>query len=244
MKLKILPLNELAGFAADLLEEQLAVKPDSVLGLATGSTPVHFYEECVRRVKERPERFNLDRVRTFNLDEYVGLSGDHPQSYHYFMEQHLFRAVGLGSDRAFVPDGTADDPHVECERYEALIEQSGWVDWQLLGIGHNGHIGFNEPGTALQARTHVAKLTDLTREANARFFASVDEVPSHAITMGIGTILKAKRIVLMAIGSAKAEMIHKALTGPVTPEVPASFLQLHRDLVVVLDEDAGRLFQS
>lgn len=244
MNINIMPFGEIAAFTANLLEEQLLQKPDSVLGLATGSTPVPFYAECVRRVQEQSTRFSLEKVRSFNLDEYVGLSGDHPQSYRFFMEQHLFQAVGMSGDRAFVPNGTAADPHEECKRYDAMIERSGWIDWQLLGIGHNGHIAFNEPGTALQAGTHVIELTQETREANARFFDSIDDVPTHAITMGMGTIMKAKRIVLLATGADKAAIVSKALTGPITTEIPASFLQLHRDLVVVLDEDAGRLLKQ
>src|SRR5690606_8136471 len=152
-----MPFNEIAAFMADLLGEQLAVKPDSVLGLATGSTPVPFYAECVRRVKEQSQPFSFEGVRSFNLDEYVGLPGDHPQSYRYFMEQHLFQAVGLSGDRALVPSGTAADPHEECKRYDAMIEHIGWIDWQLLGIGHNGHIAFNEPSSALSAGTHVVE---------------------------------------------------------------------------------------
>lgn len=229
--------GNLAVRTADLLEEQLRFKKNSVIGLATGSTPIPFYRECVARVKEG--RISFQDARTFNLDEYTGLSPSHPQSYRAFMDAHLFDHIDIRPDRIGIPCGHARDLKRECERYDRELELAGGIDWQLIGIGRNGHIGFNEPGAELSANTHVVKLTESTREANARFFENPEEVPSAAITMGMGSILKAKRIVLIATGRDKAEAIEEALTGPITTLVPASFLQLHPDVVCLLDEQAS-----
>ncbi len=223
--------------AAGIFAAQVTLKPESVLGLATGSTPVGMYEALIRLAKE--ENIDFSRVTTFNLDEYRGLPGSHPQSYRYFMDHRLFIPLGLDRARTFIPDGTADDPGAEALRYEAAIQAAGGVDFQLLGIGGNGHIGFNEPCGHFPVRTHLVQLTGSTISANSRFFASPDEVPREAVTMGIGTILKARRVLLLASGTGKAEILWRALYGPVTPEVPASVLQLHPGLWVVADRAAA-----
>lgn len=229
--------KEISSYVADLLQKQLQAKPHSTLGLATGSTPVPVYNELIQRFKEG--RLSFRRARTFNLDEYVGLSAEHPQSYRSFMDEHLFRHIDLDSDSIRIPNGQAADLQEECLRYDRLLEQAGGVDWQLLGIGHNGHIGFNEPGATLKAGTHVVELSEITRKANARFFSSIDEVPVFAITLGMATILKARHIVLVASGEDKAEIVNAALHGPITTQVPASMLQLHPNVTVVLDAEAG-----
>jgi glucosamine-6-phosphate deaminase len=175
------------------------------------------------------------RAVTFNLDEYVGLSPDHPQSYHSYMQQHLFRFVPIPREHVHIPDGTGDLTHA-CERYDALLEEQGWPHVQILGIGRNGHIGFNEPAASLPLRTHVVHLTELTRQANARFFTSLDEVPVQAVTMGIGDILRARRIVLLAFGPSKRDALRQAFSGEVSTQCPASLLQLHPDVTVFTDQ--------
>jgi len=217
--------DEMSQRAALLVAAHVIVKPDMVLGLPTGSTPVGMYRELVRMHVET----NLDfsHVATFNLDEYVGLLPDDPQSYNFFMRSNFTDHVNLRRDRVFIPDGRAKDLVAECRRYEKLIERRGPIDLFVLGIGQNGHIGFNEPSHALQAETHVETLSARTRRDNARFFGSVARVPRRAITMGMGTIMKAKEIILLAGSKEKAEAIKRAVKGPVTPAVPASVLQLH-----------------
>lgn len=239
MRIRIGSEAAIGRLAGELIVRQLREKPDSVLGLATGSTALVVYREWVRLYREGRLRFA--KARSFNLDEYVGLPKHHPQSYRTYMREHLFRHVDLPEDSAMIPDGTAADPEAECRRYEAAIEACGGIDWQLLGIGQNGHIGFNEPGPYLQANTHVAELAEETRRANARFFSSPSEVPHQAITVGMGAILKARRIVLVAIGEEKAAAVRDALVGPVTTWMPASFLQLHRDVTVLLDDAAASM---
>ncbi|MGI6149044.1 MAG: glucosamine-6-phosphate deaminase [Firmicutes bacterium] len=224
--------------AADIFKEHLKNHPQTVLGLATGSTPLGMYEWLI---KYHQDGLDFSQVTTFNLDEYIGLAGDHPASYRYFMEEHLFGHVNVPKERIFIPNGMAEDPEAECRAYDELIRKLGGIDLQVLGIGVNGHIGFNEPGTPFEATTHVAELTASTREANARFFASIDEVPTHAISMGIKSIMHARRIVLLANGEHKAEAVAAAVKGPVTPDLPASVLQLHPDVTFVVDEAAGRL---
>jgi len=224
--------------AADIFKEQIEKQPRSVLGLATGSTPMGMYEWLI---KYHQEGLDFSQVTTFNLDEYVGLAASHPASYRYFMEEKLFRHVNIPQEHINIPDGTAADLEAECRAYEEKIEKAGGIDLQVLGIGANGHIGFNEPGTPFEAITHVAELAPNTREANARFFNSTAEVPTHAFSMGIKTIMHARRIVLLANGGHKAEAVAAAVNGPVTPEVPASVLQLHPNVVFIVDEAAGRL---
>lgn len=228
--------QEMSRKAANILSAQVILKPDSVLGLATGSTPIGMYDQLVEWYKKGDLDFS--KVKTVNLDEYKGLTHDNDQSYYYFMHEHLFDRVNIDPANTNVPDGTEEDPEKECARYEKLIESMGGVDIQLLGIGHNGHIGFNEPDSTFAKTTHCVDLAESTIEANKRFFASVDDVPRQAYTMGIGTIMKANKILLIVNGESKADAVAKAFFGPVTPEVPASILQFHSDVVVIGDSAA------
>ncbi|WP_031517855.1 glucosamine-6-phosphate deaminase [Desulfofalx alkaliphila] len=223
--------------AAQIISAQIIQKPNSVLGLATGSTPIGTYRELVRMCKEGIISFA--DVVTFNLDEYYGLDEDDPQSYHYFMREYLFKEIDIKDANAHILDGKAADVEAECRRYENCIKEAGGIDLQLLGIGQNGHIGFNEPGENFEALTHLVNLHPDTIRANARFFNSIDEVPTQAITMGIKTIMRAKKIVLLANGESKAEAIYQTLKGKITPRVPASVLQLHPDITVIIDEAAA-----
>lgn len=222
--------------AANIISAQIIMKPDCVLGLATGSTPIGTYEKLVKRYKKGDLDFS--QVRTVNLDEYKGLTRDNDQSYYYFMHEHLFNHVNIPEESTNVPDGTASDGDSECVRYEALIRELGGQDLQLLGLGHNGHIGFNEPSDSFAKTTHCVDLQERTIEANKRFFASADEVPKQAYTMGIGTIMQAKKILIIASGEDKADIIRDAFFGPVTPRVPASILQFHPDVTLVADASA------
>lgn len=243
MKLIVAP--DYAGIcekAADIFAAEIHRNPACVLGLATGSTPVGLYQALIRRYQEGALDFS--KVQTFNLDEYCGLAGDHPQSYRYFMQKNLFDHVNIPPEHTHIPSGIAVDPEQECRRYDALIESCGGIDIQLLGIGHNGHIGFNEPDDHFPVGSHLTRLAESTIQANSRFFASESEVPTHAITMGAGSILKAKKILLMASGEGKAEILCRSMTGPVTPFVPASVLQLHRDVVILADEAAASLIRK
>lgn len=228
--------EEMSRKAANILSAQVISKPDSVLGLATGSTPIGMYDQLVEWYNKGDVDFS--EVKTVNLDEYKGLARDNDQSYYYFMHKHLFDRVNINPDNTNVPDGTQMDSEKECARYEKLIESMGGVDIQLLGIGRNGHIGFNEPDNCFAKTTHCVDLTESTIEANKRFFASADDVPRQAYTMGIGTIMKAKKILLIVNGEDKADALVKAVYGPVTPEVPASILQFHNDVVIVADQAA------
>lgn len=222
--------------AANILAAQINLKPDCVLGLATGSTPIGLYSNLIEKYKNGDLDFSA--VKTANLDEYVGLPVTHEQSYRYFMQDNLFDHVNILPENTNVPLGTADDPEAESIRYESVIEALGGVDIQLLGLGHNGHIGFNEPCDEFIKNTHVVDLTDRTIDANTRFFASRDEVPRRAITMGIRTIMRAKKIVIVVSGEDKADAVRAAVAGPVTPYVPSSILQLHDDVVLVGDKAA------
>lgn len=228
--------EEMCAKVARIFAAQITLKPDSVLGLATGSTPIGMYQELVRKYNE--DRVDFGKVRTVNLDEYIGLSGDNDQSYRYFMNHNLFDHVDIDKSQTFVPNGLAADPEAECVNYENIVAGMGGVDIQLLGIGNNGHIGFNEPCDEFPEYTHVVDLTESTIEANARFFASMDDVPKQAISMGIGTIMKAKKIILMANGKGKAPIIYDTVFGPVTPQVPASILRFHPDVMIFVDEEA------
>jgi len=223
--------------AADIVETLVKGKPDAVLGLATGSTPVGLYQELARRFGTNGLDFS--RVTSFNLDEYVGLASDHDQSYHYFMQDNLFQHINIPSDKAHVPDGMSEDHEAFCEQYEQAIVDAGGIDLQVLGIGGDGHIAFNEPGSSLGSRTRLKTLTNETVDDNSRFFDSIDDVPRYAITMGVGTILEAGHCVLMANGEKKAEVVALALEGPVSALVTASALQLHRKVTVILDEPAA-----
>ncbi|MBE6766505.1 MAG: glucosamine-6-phosphate deaminase [Clostridia bacterium] len=223
--------EQLSRQAANIISAQIISKPNCVLGLATGSTPIGTYKELISRFENKDIDFS--EVTTVNLDEYCGLTPDNDQSYRYFMNTNLFNHVNVDMAKTNVPSGIADDPQAECERYDNLIESLGGIDLQLLGIGHNGHIGFNEPDDKFTKETHIVKLGDSTIEANSRFFDSYDDVPKSAITMGIKAIMNAKKVLLVASGKDKQEILKKSLFGPITPNVPASILQLHPDLTVV-----------
>ena len=221
---------------AALIAAQVVAKPDCVLGLATGSTPIGAYEQLVRWRRE--EGLSFARVRSVNLDEYYGLAPDHDQSYRYFMRTNLFDHVDILPENTNVPNGLAADPGEECARYDALMEALGGTDLQLLGLGHNGHIGFNEPGPSFVLPTHLVDLTESTINANSRLFDSRDEVPRQAVTMGIRGIMGARRVLVAVSGADKAEAVARSFAGPVTPEVPASILQIHPDVVLVGDRAA------
>lgn len=228
--------QDMSRKAANIISAQIIMKPDCVLGLATGSTPVGTYRQLI----EWYEKGDLDfsRVSTVNLDEYRGLTHTDPQSYYYFMQENLFDHVNIDKAATHVPDGTNPDAADACAKHEQIIKSLGGIDLQLLGLGNNGHIGFNEPGAAFEKETHLVDLAESTIRANARFFASIDEVPKQAYTMGIRTIMQAKKILVVVSGESKADIVSRAFFGPVTPEVPASILQMHPDVTVVCDEAA------
>lgn len=228
--------EEMSQIAARILSAQLIMKPDCVLGLATGSTPVGAYKILVQNCKEG--KIDFSEVTTVNLDEYKGISGDNEQSYRYFMDSNLFNHVNVDKSRTFVPNGLNEDSEDECAKYDAIIKNAGGIDLQLVGLGHNGHIGFNEPSDIFKCGTHCVDLSERTIEANKRFFESADDVPKQAYTMGIQTIMSAKKVVMVVSGKDKAETVKNAFFGPVTPAVPASILQMHPDFVLVADEDA------
>ena len=230
--------TEMCKLASRIFAAQITLKPDSVLGLATGSTPVGMYKELIQMYNEG--RVDFSHVKTVNLDEYAGLNGDNDQSYRYFMNHNLFDHIDINKENTSVPCGTAEDLQAECERYEQLVEQTGGVDIQLLGLGHDGHIGFNEPCDHFPVMTHEVKLTEMTREANKRFFDSLEDVPTSAITMGIGTVMSARKILMIVTGADKAEILHQVFFGSVKPEVPGSILQFHPDVTVICDEAAAR----
>lgn len=223
--------KDLSRKAANVISAQVILKPNSVLGLATGSSPIGTYEQLIEWYEKGDVDFS--KVTSVNLDEYWGISPENPQSYRYFMNQHFFSHVNINPLNTNVPNGLANNPEEECIRYEKLIADLGGIDLQLLGIGHNGHIGFNEPDVSFEKTTHVVELDETTRQANARFFQSLEEVPDKAITMGIRSIMQSKKILLIANGPDKQDIIQKALFGPVTPELPASILQFHPDVTVV-----------
>lgn len=228
--------EDMSRKAANIIASQVVLKPDCVLGLATGSTPIGAYKNLV----EKYEQGDLDfsQVTTVNLDEYKGLPRENDQSYYYFMHDNLFDHVNVKPENTHLPDGTKEDANEECARYEELIRSLGGQDLQLLGLGHNGHIGFNEPDAVFEKTTHCVDLQESTIEANKRFFASADDVPKQAYTMGIGTIMQAKKILVVVSGEDKADTVAKAFFGPVTPGVPASILQFHKDVILVADEAA------
>ncbi len=229
--------EQLSIEAAKIVAGQIYLKPASVLGLATGSTPLKMYENLI--AVHKTIGLDFSQVTTFNLDEYIGLSADNPQSYHYFMYENFFKQINIRRENIFIPDGTAEDIFAESKNYDALIESKGGIDLQILGIGQNAHIGFNEPDIKFEATTHKVKLDDETISANSRFFKNVDEVPKFAISMGIKNIMLARRVVLLANGKNKAAAVYKALCGSVTPEAPASILQLHQDATFILDKEAA-----
>ncbi|WP_251316104.1 glucosamine-6-phosphate deaminase [Flintibacter muris] len=222
--------------AAQVMAAEIIHRPNCVLGLATGSTPIGMYKRLIELNKEG--KLSFKEVRTVNLDEYKGLSPEHDQGYRYFMQKQLFDHVDILPENTRVPDGLASDPDGECTGYDAYIRSLGGIDLQLLGVGHNGHIGFNEPGDVFVKPTHVVDLTERTIDANARFFATRDDVPKQAFTMGIGPIMAAKKILLIASGEEKAEAVYNTVCGPINPHCPGSILQLHSDVVLVADEAA------
>ena len=228
--------EDLSRKAANIIAAQVILKPDCVLGLATGSSPLGTYKQLIDGYNNGDLDFS--KVKSVNLDEYKGLTKDNDQSYYYFMYNNLFKHINIDVNNTNVPDGTELDSEKECARYNAVIESMGGVDLQLLGIGRNGHIGFNEPDEEFVKLTHCVDLQESTIEANKRFFASADDVPKQAYTMGIQTIMNAKNILLIASGEDKAEAIKNALFGPITPHCPASILQLHKNVYVVADEAA------
>lgn len=231
--------EELSRMAAELVAEQVTIKPDSVIGLATGSTPLLMYQKITKIHKE--SGLSFAKVRSFNLDEYIGLSESNPNSYHHYMWENFFENVDIMKKNINLPDGNAKDIEEECRSYDRKIEASGGIDLQVLGIGKNGHIGFNEPDLYFEATTHRVKLDEDTISANSRFFNSIDDVPRYAISMGIKTIMKAKKVLLLANGGEKAEAVYNAIKGRITPDVPASILQLHQNVVVLLDESANKI---
>lgn len=228
--------KDMSRKAANILSAQVIMKPDCVLGLATGSTPIGTYEQLVEWYKKGD--LDFAKVKTVNLDEYKGLERTNEQSYYHFMHQHLFHHINIEEDNIHLPNGMEPDAKKECARYEQLIQSLGGVDLQLLGLGHNGHIGFNEPCEVFEKDTHCVDLAERTIEANKRFFDSIEEVPRQAYTMGIRTIMQAKKILIIVSGEDKADIVRDAFFGPVTPMVPASILQMHNDVTLIADKAA------
>lgn len=228
--------DEMSVLAAQYIMKRMESNSKLTLGLATGSTPKGIYAHLIKNYLSH--QLSFQHVSTINLDEYVGLNPVDLNSYHYYMKTHLFDYIDIPGAQTHLPNGMAKDLTMECHRYEKQIEKLGGIDLQLLGIGHNGHIGFNEPGSSFNSRTRVTTLTDSTRRANARFFKSIDEVPTHAITMGIATILESKEILLLASGTSKAKVIEKLINEPTGEEFPASALKLHRNVTIIADNDA------
>lgn len=229
--------EDMSRKAANIIASLVTLKPNCVLGLATGSSPIGTYKELIKRYNEGDIDFS--KVTSVNLDEYKGLSGDHDQSYRYFMNHNFFDHINIDKARTFVPDGTEPDADKACGAYNAIIASTGGQDLQLLGLGHDGHIGFNEPADVFPPVTHCVDLTDMTIEANKRFFASKDDVPRQAYTMGIQNIMLAKKVLVVVSGADKADILKAVVEGPITPQVPASVLQLHPDCVFVVDEAAA-----
>jgi len=231
--------DHLSDYAKDLVINTINNNGKPVLGLATGSTPEGMYQALIKAYQEKHVSFK--DVTTFNLDEYIGLGKEDPNSYHHFMDEHLFNHVDIDQNETFVPPGNTDNHEQACLDYEQNMHRHGDIDLQVLGLGVNGHIGFNEPGTPFDTRTHVIELDQSTREANARFFDSIDDVPTHAITMGIETIMESKQILLLASGDSKKEAVQRLVNGEETPDFPASILHRHNNVTVILDRDAASL---
>ena len=228
--------NEMSKKAAQIIAAQITLKPNSVLGFATGSSPVGTYQELAK--KNQAGEIDFSDITTVNLDEYKGLPKEHEQSYIRFMNENLFDHVNIDKANTYLPNGMTETPDEECANYEKLIKELGGIDLQLLGIGHNGHIGFNEPSDRFEMNTHCVTLTERTIEANKRFFDSANDVPRQAFSMGIGTIMAAKKIVVVVSGEDKADALQKAVAGPITPAVQGSILQLHPDVTIICDEAA------
>lgn len=228
--------SDMSRKAANIISAQIIMKPNCVLGLATGSSPMGTYQQLIDWYKK--DDLDFAKVTTINLDEYKGLAPNNTQSYRYFMDTNLFNHINIDKNRTFVPDGLESDSEKACNDYDHIISCSGGIDLQLLGLGHNGHIGFNEPGTAFEKGTHCVDLTETTITANKRFFSSEKEVPRQAYTMGIKSIMQARKILVIVSGEDKAPILKEVLQGPITPSVPASILQLHNDVTIVADEAA------
>ncbi len=226
--------QQLSLKAASLVASQIILRPNSVLGLATGSTPRGLYSHLTQM-----EDLDFSAVQTFNLDEYLGLEPDHPQSYHHYMQEHLFRHINISPAGIHMPPGQPDNLEQACREYDRALTAAGGIDLQILGIGLNGHIGFNEPASRLKTATHVVDLSPTTIEANSRFFPSPEQVPRRAISMGMGSIMRARKILLLVSGADKAEIVARTVGGEITTEVPASLLQLHREVIIMLDKEAG-----
>ncbi len=233
--IKVDSYEKLSSIAANIIAAQVIMKPDCVLGLATGSSPLGTYGKLAEKCGAG--ELDFSKVTSVNLDEYIGLTGDNDQSYRYFMDHNLFCKINIDRNNTYVPNGCAEDFKAEGENYDNFIKELGGIDLQLLGIGLDGHIGFNEPADAFTAETHAVDLDESTIEANARFFASKDDVPTKAITMGMMSIMQAKKVLLIANGAKKKDIIEKAFFGPITPFVPASILQLHPDVTVIYSEN-------
>jgi len=233
--------NDMSRKAANIISAQVIMKPNAVLGLATGTTPIGAYAQLVKWYNKGDIDFS--EVTTINLDEYKGLDGTHPQSYRYFMNEHLFNHINIDINNTHVPNGKDEDSDHACEEYNRIINKAGGIDLQLLGIGLDGHIGFNEPGTAFELGTHCVKLTESTIQANSRLFDSIDEVPKEAYTMGVKTIMQARKVLMIASGANKAEILKESFFGPVTPQVPASILQMHPDVILIADKEALSLIE-
>lgn len=234
--------EEMSSRAAEILEQQVSENPHAVLGLATGSTPLGLYARMIEGHEQRG--ISYKHVQTFNLDEYLGINKNHPNSYRMFMLENLFKHLDISVSHTYIPNGQAHSVEEECRRYEALLDRIGPIDLQILGMGTNGHIGFNEPGTAEDSLTHCIELDESTRKNNARFFESLEEVPTHAITMGIASIMKSKKILLLVSGSEKAQAVKTLLEKKVSEEFPASFLWKHADVTLIADREAYHLVES
>ena len=234
--------EELSKAAAEEFAKVIKEKPNAVLGLATGGSPVGMYKELIKMYEKN--ELDFSKVTTVNLDEYIGLNPEHNQSYRHFMNENLFNHININIANTFVPNGLADNLEVECKEYDKKIMELGGIDIQLLGVGNNGHIAFNEPDEQLSAGTHVISLTENTIEANSRFFENINDVPKKAITMGLGGIMKAKKIILIASGESKAEAIKDLFSGKITTDNPASMLQMHRDVTVIVDKEAAKLIKE
>lgn len=236
---KVKDYKGLSTKASQIIASQIILKPESVLGLATGSTPEGLYSELIKLYESNVIDFK--DITTFNLDEYYGLHRHNSQSYYHYMRKNLLDHINIKKESINIPNGLADDVEKHCNQYEENIKKAGGIDIQILGIGRNGHIGFNEPSDEFKAKTHLVHLQDETIQDNARFFDSIEEVPDKAISMGINTIMSARKILFIANGAGKAQAIYDSLKGPITPQVPASIIQLHKDVTVIVDEEAGKL---
>ncbi|SFD55158.1 glucosamine-6-phosphate deaminase [Bacillus sp. OV194] len=240
--IEVADYEEMSRVSAQIMLEKVKSQEHVTLGLATGGTPLGTYKELVRDHEENGTRY--DHVHTYNLDEYVGLSSSDPESYHSYMCEHLFNRVSIPLDQTNIPNGSAEELLQECLRYDSLIESIGGVDLQLLGIGQNGHIGFNEPGTPFSSKTHVVDLTPSTLEANAEYFTDLSKQPTRALTMGISTILQSKEILLLASGEKKQDALFHLLHGEITETVPASALNMHGNVTIIADSQALKLVNS